>query len=90
MGLLGSILGSPVSGLMFILEKIRDEADRQLYDPDLWQQKLLDLQLRYEAGEIEPANYQEQEAVILNQLDLIYAMLDQSDYEDEEDEEEDE
>lgn len=85
MGLLGALLSSPVKGLEFVLNSIKDQADGQLYDPELWQQKLMDLQLRLETDEIDAETYTVQEEVILAQLDLIYANLAEQETSDDDD-----
>jgi len=87
MGLLTSILTSPVKGLEFVFKQIRDNVDRELYDETIWQQKLLDLQMSYEMGDIDEAAYQAEEDMIVAQLDLINAMyFDDSAEEDDEEE----
>ena len=87
MGLITGILSSPVNGIMFIFDKVRQEADRELYDETLWQQKLLDLQFRYELGDISQEAYEAQEAAILAQLDLINSLLSEEDDEDDDEDE---
>jgi len=91
MGLLATLLGSPAQGLMFVLEQTRREVDRELYDETLWQQKLLDLQMRFELGEINQAQFEAQEDAVMAQLDLIQSLNNPFEDEDEEsDEDEDE
>jgi hypothetical protein len=89
MGILGSILASPAKGLGFVFTQIRDNIDRELYDETIWQQKLLDLQMSYDMGQIDEETYQAQEEAIVEQLDLISAMR-YGDEEEEYDEEYDE
>ena len=93
MGLLTSLLTSPAKGLGFVFNQIRDNVDRELYDETSWQQKLLDVQMSYEMGDIDEKTYQAQEEAIVNQLDLISAMhyadvAEDEEYDDEEDFEE--
>jgi hypothetical protein len=73
-GLLTSILSSPATALGFIFAQIRDNVDRELYDETIWQQKLLDVQLRYDMGEMSEEDYFGQEEVIVAQLELISLM----------------
>jgi hypothetical protein len=74
LGLLTGILASPAKGLGFIFAQIRDNVDRELYDETIWQQKLLDVQLRYDMGEISEEDYFGQEEIIVAQLELISLM----------------
>jgi hypothetical protein len=87
MGLITGIASSPCKGVMFVLEQIRKSVDRELYDETIWQQKLLDLQMRYEMGEVDQATYDVQEQLIMDQLDLINSLW-FGDTEEEEDEDE--
>ncbi|MEI7555747.1 gas vesicle protein GvpG [Candidatus Chlorohelix sp.] len=88
MGIITGIASSPYKGVMFVLEQIRKSVDSELYDETIWQQKLLDLQMRYDAGEVTQADYDAQEQQILEQLDLINSLSfgDTDEEEDEEDE----
>jgi len=90
MGLLATLLGSPAQGLMFVLEQTRREVDRELYDETLWQQKLLDLQMRFELGEINQAQFEAQEDAVMAQLDLIQSLNNPFEDEDEENDEDEE
>ncbi|NWJ47836.1 MAG: gas vesicle protein GvpG [Chloroflexi bacterium] len=88
MGLITGIASSPYKGVMFVLEQIRKSVDRELYDETVWQQKLLDLQMRYDLGEVDQAGYEAQEQQIMEQLDLINSLwFGETDEEEEEDEE---
>jgi len=84
MGLLTNILASPVNGLTFIFKQIQSNVERELYDETIWQQKLIDLQMRYDIGELDEVQYHAQEEAIVSQLDLINSMY--SDYDEEEEE----
>jgi len=81
MGLLTSILASPAKGLIFTFEQIQREADRELYDEDTWQQKLQDLQLRYDLGEVDDETFEVQENSIIAQLELIREMREEQEEE---------
>ncbi len=54
--LLGPVM-LPLKGLFFILVVVADMAEKELGDEDHLQQKLLELQLRYEEGELDEASY---------------------------------
>ena len=68
------------SGLMNVFEQVRKSADLELYDETAWQQKLLDVHMRYEMGEIDAAQYEVEENRILEQLDLIASRQSDSDF----------
>lgn len=77
MRLLSEILLSPVSGplrtLGFVVNRIQDQVEAEYLDEGKVQAELLDLTLRYERGEIDDAQYKEQEAAILRHLNDIRA-----------------
>ena len=55
MGLLTGLLTlplAPVRGTMWIAERLLEEAERELNDPALVEQRLLDAETRFERGEI--------------------------------------
>lgn len=59
---------APLRGLRFILEQIRDAADRELYDPAAVERKLIEARVLYELGEMPAAEYQEIEAMVTERL----------------------
>lgn len=69
--IIDNILSLPVKGLVGIFKEIRNLADKELNDIDFWQQKLLELQLRYEMGEIEEAHFKQQEKEIVQRISEI-------------------
>ena len=70
--MLVTLLTAPVSvpllGFKFILEQIRQVAERELFDEDRIREDLLLLQLRLEEGEITEEEYVAQEAEIMARL----------------------
>lgn len=60
--LIDDLLALPFKGLMGILHKIHETADRELNDEGYIQEKLLELQLLYEMDEIGEEEYAEQAA----------------------------
>ena len=70
--MLVTLLTAPVSvpllGFRFILEQIRQVAERELFDEDRIREDLLLLQLRLEEGEISEEEYLRQEAEIMARL----------------------
>jgi hypothetical protein len=66
--LLTAPVGLPLGGLRFILEQLRDLAERELYDEGHLYEDLLLLQLRLDEGEIDEAAYQDAEAELMVRL----------------------
>lgn len=48
----------PSNGFVFLLDQVRQAADREMNDPLVLQQRLVELQLLYESGEISQAEYE--------------------------------
>jgi len=64
------VLGAP--RLIYWLAKtVAEEANREQFDEDQVQGQLLELQVRYELGEISDEEYLEQETAILDKLTAI-------------------
>lgn len=58
--LLDDLLLLPVKGLVGILRRIGEMADRELTDREYMQEQLLELRLRYEMDEIDELEYHRQ------------------------------
>lgn len=74
MGLIGNLFSPitlPPRGLLWVFEKVQEEADRELNDPVRLRGELMALQRRAAAGQITDAEYEQQEARILLRLDNI-------------------
>ncbi|AZB44157.1 gas vesicle protein GvpG [Bacillus sp. FJAT-42376] len=56
---------APLNLVVKVGEKIKEEADKELYDIPTIQQKLIQLQMMYELDEIEEQAYKEQEEQLL-------------------------
>jgi hypothetical protein len=72
-GLLLLPITGPVHGLQFILEQIQAQVDAELLDDGRLQAELMTLSMRHELGEISDAEYEEQEAALLEELNAIRA-----------------
>jgi len=76
-GLFTSLLLLPVAGpgrgLMFVLEKIKDQVDAEMLDEGRIQDELVALSLRCDLGEIEETDYLAREAVLLERINAIRA-----------------
>jgi hypothetical protein len=72
MGPLGSLLTVPVTGplrgLLWLAEQLRDQAERELFDPDRIRQQLTELELQLDLGRISEEEYEAAEAALLEQL----------------------
>jgi hypothetical protein len=75
--LLNELLFSPVTGptrgIGFVVKRIRDQVEAEYLDEGKVRGELLDLELRYQHGEIDDTQYKEQEAAILDRLNEIRA-----------------
>ncbi|HEX8997119.1 MAG TPA: gas vesicle protein GvpG [Ktedonobacterales bacterium] len=75
MQLLSEILMSPVKGptraLGFVMKRIQDQVASEYLDEGKVQAELLDLTFRYERGEVNDEQFQEQQAAILQHLNDI-------------------
>jgi len=63
----------PVKGLVWVAEKITEQAEKELYSEDAVRGKLLELELRFDLGEISEEDFTEAEASLLGLLSLIRA-----------------
>jgi len=72
MGLLLKLLTLPVSGpiegVVWIAEKLAEQADKELYDAEKVQGQLMELELRYDLEEISEEEYLATEQVLLERL----------------------
>ena len=92
MGLLWNILSAPIvlpaKGLMFVFEKIREQAETEQWDDGKVHQQLLEIQMLLDLGEITEADFYVAEEELLDRLDAIIAHKQGLDDEDEEEDEE--
>jgi len=59
------LVSAPINLVIKIGEKVKEEADKQLYDLPTIQQKLIHLQMVYELGDIPEDVYKAQEEELL-------------------------
>ncbi len=70
--LIDDILLFPIKGVVWIAEKIRDMAEKELEDtPEKLQRELLDLQMALEAEQITEAEHQKREKDILERMEAL-------------------
>jgi len=68
MFLIDDLLGLPFSGFNFVLRTLQRVAEEQYTDDAPIKEKLLELQLRLESGELSEDEYTREEAAIIRQL----------------------
>ena len=64
------VLG-PIKGVIWIAEKVNEQAEKELYDEDAVRGKLTELELRYDLGEISEEEYLAAEETLLARLKII-------------------
>lgn len=69
--LIDDLLMLPVRGFFGIFQKIHEMAQRELTDETALQEKLMELQLRFELDEISGEDYNRQEAEISARLNAV-------------------
>lgn len=70
------ILGAPRL-VHWIASKAAEEVEREAFDEEKLHGQLLDLQMRYELGEIGDMEYSREEAALLDRLNYIRQMKEQ-------------
>jgi Gas vesicle protein G len=79
MGLLGSILGAPVTlpaaGITAIFKKIQEVAEAQFFNPESVRADLMALGEKLDRGEINEATFEAAETELLDRLDEIEAFM---------------
>ena len=71
----------PYQSAKWMLEKIHEEVEGEQTDEERVKSRLMELQLRYEIGEIEEEQYLEQEELIMEDLSAIRAWMKDAQYE---------
>jgi len=61
----------PIKGLIWIAEKVAEQGDKELYDEDKVGGQLMELELRYDLGEISEEQYLAAEEALLERLRVI-------------------
>jgi hypothetical protein len=67
--LLGPVIG-PLKGLLWLAQMLNDQAERTLYDEDGLRVALMELEQRFEAGEIGEEAFEAEEQVLLERLKI--------------------
>ena len=66
--ILDDILFAPVKGVNWVARTLQEHAEAELTDDSAIQQRLLDLQMQFERGEISEEEYIGQEDVLMKRL----------------------
>ena len=61
----------PVNGLLFVADKLAEQAENEMYNEDAVRAQLTELELRYDLGEIEEESFYEAEEELLDRLKMI-------------------
>ena len=61
----------PVKGVVWIGKKFKETADAEITDKSKVQEDLLDLQMRFEMGEVNEEEYKKKESKLLDRLEAI-------------------
>lgn len=67
-------LKAPVAGFRWVMKQIQTMADEELMNDQLWKERLIELQMRLEVGEISDEEYAAEEAIVFQRLREIRAM----------------
>ncbi|MET9458181.1 gas vesicle protein GvpG [Streptomyces canus] len=73
MGLIGEVLllpFAPVRGSGWVIKQVLNEAERLYYDPATVRAELAQLEERLEAGELDEEEFDRQEDVLLERLEI--------------------
>ncbi|KHE72828.1 gas vesicle protein GvpG [Halobacillus sp. BBL2006] len=65
---------SPINLIVKVGEHVKEEVDKEMYDLEHIQKKLIQLQMMYELEEISEETYQSQEEVLLQRYEVAKRM----------------
>ncbi|MCI2255407.1 gas vesicle protein GvpG [Domibacillus sp. PGB-M46] len=68
--MLHKLISAPINLVIKIGEKVKEEADKELYDLPTIQQKLIQLQMMYELGEIPEEAYKAKEEELIIRYEI--------------------
>ncbi|MEH7119411.1 gas vesicle protein GvpG [Neobacillus vireti] len=72
--MLHKLVSAPINLVIKIGEKVKEEADKELYDLPTIQQKLIQLQMMYELGDIPEDAYKVKEEELLLRYEVAKRM----------------
>ncbi|MBI5874818.1 MAG: gas vesicle protein GvpG [Deltaproteobacteria bacterium] len=73
--LLDDILFSPVHGVVWLAERVKETAEAEKFDESKIQESLLALQMQLEMGEITEEEYQERETELMERMEEIATQI---------------
>jgi hypothetical protein len=59
---------APIAGVRWALRQIQTMVDREMMDDSVWKQRLLELQMQLEIGDISEEEYAAEEAIVFQHL----------------------
>jgi hypothetical protein len=59
---------APIAGVRWILKQVQTMANEELFNDQVWKERLIELQMKLELGEISEEDYKEEEQVIFQRL----------------------
>ncbi|WP_059173162.1 gas vesicle protein GvpG [Bacillus sp. FJAT-27445] len=68
--MLHKLVSAPINLVIKIAEKVKEEADKELYDLPTIQQKLIQLQMMYELDEIPEEAYKSKEQELMARYEI--------------------
>jgi len=61
-------LTGPAAGIRWVMKQIQTMADNELLNDQVWKERLIELQMKLELGEISEEEYVAEEAIIFQRL----------------------
>ena len=61
-------LKAPVAGFRWIMKQIQTMADDEMMNDQVWKERLIELQMKLELGEISEEDYVAEEAIVFQRL----------------------
>jgi hypothetical protein len=74
MFLLDDLLLAPIKGLLWLGKNINKAVEKELGDESTLKEKLMELQFKYELGDVEEDQFKQKEDFLLKRLDAISKM----------------
>jgi len=68
-------VSGPIKGVLWVARKVAEQAEKEFYDEDAVRGKLLELELRYDLGEIDEEEYEALEEALMERLREIRRYL---------------
>lgn len=69
--ILDDILFSPVNGVVWLGEKVKEAAEADIFDESKIYESLFALQMKLELGEITEEEYQEREKELMERMEIL-------------------